>query len=513
MTVWVDVDDLIGYFYAGNRPSGIQRLSFDLASALVEAGAGRVRACRHGPGVSGFTEIDWIECRETLNAAMHETQAEQAWTESAQIVMVSDVRAEMSSLRRVARGLPTDLRGPVAAIYVAECNAGRAIRHFLVAQVHAARGFRDLLINVWRWVRPRRSRRVAPVPTLIPLSTQAQQPEPGPPRPVEKDMPGRPVSFAPGDVLVSTGATWQFSSYAAKIDRIRAMGVRFAPFAHDMVPLLFPEWSVKVTTDAFETWARRVLTRADILFANSEATARDVARYAAREHLSIPPALKLPMGASFGRQVDLDARRLHPRPFVLFVSTIEPRKNHAGMLRLWRRLISELPVERVPDLVMAGRVGWMARDIVAQAENADWFGGKVRLIEAPGDAELASLYRDCLFTVYPSFYEGWGLPVTESLSFGKPVAASNRASIPEAGGEFCVYFDPDDLNDAFRVISGLINEPDRIAVLEQRIRDQFRPPSWHDSARAILAALDAPPGATTGAITGMSAAALSSQTG
>ena len=108
---------------------------------------------------------------------------------------------------------------------------------------------------------------------------------------------------------------------------------------------------------------------------------------------------------------------------------------------------------------------------------------------APSDAELASLYRDCLFTLYPSFYEGWGLPVTESLCFGKTVAASNRGSIPEAGGEFCAYFDPDDLNDAERVVGGLIRHPERIAALEERIATSFRPPGWDDTARAVLAAL------------------------
>ena len=474
MTIWVDVDDLIGHFYAGNRPSGIQRLSFDLACALVEAGAGRVRVCRHGPGDTGFTELDWQDCEAKLRGAMHEVQGHTS-DEPAQPGH-GEQRTEISSLRRAARRLPLDLRGPLAMAYIAERNAGRALGHAIIAQIHAVRALRDLVANSWRWVRPRRS-------ALI----KTQQNQVLAPQDAVVD---RPVPFVSGDILLSTGATWQFPSYAAKIDRVRAIGVRFAPFVHDMVPLLFPEWSVKSTTEGFGVWAWEVLTRADILFANSNATARDVARYARQEGLRIPPAIKLPMGASFPRQADANAPRLHPRPFVLFVSTLEPRKNHAGMLRLWRRLLASLPEAQVPDLVFAGRVGWIAHGVIAQAENADWFGGKLRLIEGPSDAELASLYRDCLFTLYPSFYEGWGLPVTESLSFGKPVAASNRASIPEAGGDFCAYFDPDDLNDAYRVVSGLILNPERVATLERRIASEFHPPSWRDSAAAIIAALE-----------------------
>lgn len=480
MTIWIDVDDLIGYFYAGNRPSGIQRLSFDLACALIDAGEGHIKACRHGPGMPGFTEIDWVDCRTKLSDAMH--GAGEHGPVDAAVNQGTDAVADLSAIRRAARGLPLDLRGPVARIYVAERNAFDGLRHFGIAQVHALRAMRDLVVGSWRWIRPRR--RVA---AMMPVAgVHESLPADVAPEPVVVD---RPVQFAAGDVLISTGATWQFPHYGAQIDHIRAMGVRFAPFAHDMVPLLFPEWSVKATTEAFERWARGVLTRADVLFANSDATARDVAHYARRTGLVIPPAIKLPMGASFPRAIDPDAPRLHERPFVLFVSTIEPRKNHAGMLRLWRRLIDELPAEQVPDLVLAGRVGWLAHDVVAQAENADWFGGKLRLIQGPSDAELASLYRDCLFTVYPSFYEGWGLPVTEGLSFGRPVAASNRASIPEAGGPFCAYFDPEDMNDAYRVISRMILEPAIVAALEDRIAREFRPPSWADSAAAIIAAL------------------------
>ncbi|HEX7391078.1 MAG TPA: glycosyltransferase family 1 protein [Acidiphilium sp.] len=474
MTIWVDIEDLIGYFHACQRPSGIQRLSFDLASALIEVGEGRVRACRHGSGETGFAQLNWPECEIRLRRAMHGTRPE---TPAMQTGFASSGPVgKLSPLRRAARRLPPDLRRPLAAAWVAEIEAGRALKRAAIVQAHTARALRDFVVNGLTLARSRRA------------ATQdaGKTGNPGQGAGVE----GRPVPFAPGDVLLSTGAAWQFSAYEAKIDRARAHGARFALFVHDMVPLLFPEWSVKSTTEGFEVWAREVVTRAEVIFANSNATASDVANYARTEGLDIPRAIRLPLGASFPGRADATAPRLHPRPYVLFVSTLEPRKNHAGMLRVWRRLLASLPEAQVPDLVFAGRVGWMAHDVIAQAENADWFGGRIRLIEGPGDAQLATLYRDCLFTVYPSFYEGWGLPVTESLSFGKPVAASSRAAIPEAGGDFCAYFDPDDLNEACRVISDLILDPGRVAVLERRIAAQFRPPTWRDSAAALLAALD-----------------------
>ena len=99
------------------------------------------------------------------------------------------------------------------------------------------------------------------------------------------------------------------------------------------------------------------------------------------------------------------------------------------------------------------------------------------------------LYRDCRFTFFPSFYEGWGLPVTESLSFGRVCLASDRASVPEAGGRFCAYLDPDNATGATAAARALIGNPEHLAALEADIRDGFRPVPWSDTAAAVLAAL------------------------
>ena len=125
-----------------------------------------------------------------------------------------------------------------------------------------------------------------------------------------------------------------------------------------------------------------------------------------------------------------------------------------------------------------------------QLRNAEWLGGKIVLVESPSDAELVQLYLGCRFTLFPSLYEGWGLPVTESLMFGKPCLVSNVTSLPEAGGALARYFDPDDLNDVVRVIRETISDPAGLAEWEARVKREFRPVSWDESARAILEAIE-----------------------
>jgi glycosyltransferase involved in cell wall biosynthesis len=121
-----------------------------------------------------------------------------------------------------------------------------------------------------------------------------------------------------------------------------------------------------------------------------------------------------------------------------------------------------------------------------QMENCGWLGGKVALVEDPSDGELAALYAGCRFTLFPSHYEGWGLPVTESLSFGKICVGSSTTSVPEAGGPFCLYHDPEDVPEAVAILRRLIVHPAEVLAMEEQLRREFRPTAWTDTAEALL---------------------------
>jgi len=95
-----------------------------------------------------------------------------------------------------------------------------------------------------------------------------------------------------------------------------------------------------------------------------------------------------------------------------------------------------------------------------------------------------------MFTVYPSHYEGWGLPVVERLAFGTPCLAADASSMPEAGGDLARYFRPDDVGGATRQIRALIDNPQELAAWRDAVRARFRPLPWRRTAEAILAAID-----------------------
>jgi len=255
--------------------------------------------------------------------------------------------------------------------------------------------------------------------------------------------------------------------------------------AYDLIPELFPEWCTDTMVQEYGTWLREIVPQADLMFAISKQTATDLARCLRQKGETVPVPVVLPLGSCLTEVTAGSA--ILDTPYVLMVGTIEARKNHGAMMRVWRRLLETMPREQVPDLVFAGKIGWLTADLMQQLSNANWFGGKIRFIDSPSEPLLANLYKHCAFTVFPSFYEGWGLPVTESLCFGKTVVASNRAAIPEAGGSLCAYFDPDDGREAYDIIRGMIEHPERVAALEARIATEFHCPNWDGTAAAVLA--------------------------
>ncbi len=145
----------------------------------------------------------------------------------------------------------------------------------------------------------------------------------------------------------------------------------------------------------------------------------------------------------------------------------------------------------MPDLVLLGKRGWQSNDFVSELTNAGYLGGKIKWITDADDARLADAYQRCAFTVFPSFYEGFGLPVAESLGLGKPCLASDQASIPEVGGDLVDYFDPYELSQAYRLVEKAIFDDAFLAERRQRIRERFRATTWPDYARRIRSEIDA----------------------
>jgi glycosyltransferase involved in cell wall biosynthesis len=217
-------------------------------------------------------------------------------------------------------------------------------------------------------------------------------------------------------------------------------GVR-ATTIHDLVPLHFPDWTTERTQSMHGSKYRNAAATCDVIFCNSRFTADDV-----HATLGVPTERLRVAPPGVGRGLSPDGpRRDLGRPYVLSVATLEPRKNLGTLLEAHALLGGE------PALAVAGAAGW----------------GEQPALERPGvlrlgfvaDDELGALYRGAAAFVYPSRFEGFGMPIVEAMACGTPVVASSHPSMDEACGDAAIRVAPDDPESIARGIREALDSP------------------------------------------------------
>ena len=302
----------------------------------------------------------------------------------------------------------------------------------------------------------------------------------------------RTLRFASGTVLVNLGTSWADRNYLLDVRNVRAQaGVIYVPLVFDLIPLIDPTWFIRSLVRDYRAWFGSLLHSADGFLAISEATRHDLLRIAPEWHAPIS-ASSVPVVRLDGdfRHADADPDTLgryglKSGCYVLFVSTLEPRKNHRGAFEAWLDLADTIGDGAMPRLVCVGGRGWLNEDLHRMLHKRPRLRRMVRILHGVPDDALATLYEQCLFAVYPSFYEGWGLPVSEALSYGKVPAISRVSSLPEAGGAFACYFDPGDAGDIAKTVRTLLDPGVRMAR-EDAIREGYHPRSWHAIALDLI---------------------------
>lgn len=209
--------------------------------------------------------------------------------------------------------------------------------------------------------------------------------------------------------------------------------------------------------------------------------------------ITLPPVEVIPLGAMeraaqlpelTAKEVDTLRHILVGGNYILYVSSLEARKNHRMLVNVWRELYRERG-KACPQLIFVGMNGWGVDDLRQQIGRMPVFKDDAKIVWLNGvsDALLAHLYANCSFTVFPSLYEGWGLAAAESMSYGKACVISNNSSLQQATQGLMPAYHPGDYFGWKAEISRLIDDSEYKENLEKKIEGQYRQRTWADFSR------------------------------
>jgi glycosyltransferase involved in cell wall biosynthesis len=247
-------------------------------------------------------------------------------------------------------------------------------------------------------------------------------------------------------------------------------------FIHDLIPITHAEYCRAGERAAHERRLQVMLQGRSGLISNSQSTLDLLGSWARAQGLPMPPAvvaslapaqLRLPAGAP----PPIDA------PYFVVLGTIEPRKNHLLLLNLWRELV-EHHGSAAPHLVLIGRRGWECENVVDMLERCDALRDHVHEVPDCPDASLAQYLQHARALLFPSFAEGFGMPLVEALLMGTPVVASTLPVFREIAGPVPDYLSPLDGPGWMQAVRDYAASPSPRRDAQLQRMQGFRVPTW-----------------------------------
>ncbi|HUA17477.1 MAG TPA: glycosyltransferase family 1 protein [Bryobacteraceae bacterium] len=258
---------------------------------------------------------------------------------------------------------------------------------------------------------------------------------------------------------------------------------------HDVSFLEYPEYFTTFRALQLRCTVERTVRSAAAVLTPSEFSKHQILRAYALDERKV---IALPNGVSSafrpaGRvtsQRSLQAKFGFQFPFILTVGDLQPRKNHLGLIRAFEQLLRAFP--HLPHhLVIVGKETWYASHIRAAARKSE-VAGRIHFTGFVDDSLLHRFYGACDLFVYPSFYEGFGLPILEAMACGRAVACSNTSAMPEVADSAAILFNPSSEQDLVLAMRDILLNAELRARLERLGVQRASMFNWQDTAAKTL---------------------------
>jgi glycosyltransferase involved in cell wall biosynthesis len=259
---------------------------------------------------------------------------------------------------------------------------------------------------------------------------------------------------------------------------------------HDVSFLEHPEYFTWRRARQLQWTVRRTVRRAARILTGSEFSRSSILKVYGdldEEKVVVVPNAAAPEFRPISREAATVAVRDHfsiGAPFVLSVGDLQPRKNQIGLIKAFARLVRAYP-QLKQNLVLAGKETWFA-DRVREAARDSGVADRIQFFGFVSDADLLQLYNACDLFVFPSFYEGFGLPVLEAMACGRAVVSSNTSSLPEVVDGAAILFDPYAIDEIGRAMADLLLDPELRARMERLGLQRAAHFSWQKTAQQTL---------------------------
>jgi len=250
---------------------------------------------------------------------------------------------------------------------------------------------------------------------------------------------------------------------------------------HDLSYIKYPNEFLKKDLYKLNNWTKYSIMKARNIIAVSKTTKKDILNHFqlpendvtviyngfSKTNISVKPSSDV-----------LKKYEIKNKKYLLYVGTLQPRKNVPTLIESYKEFREQHPEFK---LVLVGKKGWMFDAIYAKVQELN-LEEHVIFTGFESDEALNTLYKNAFCFVLPSFYEGFGIPILEAMSVGCPVITSHASSLPEIGGEACLYFDPNDKNDLSEKLEKLIANKQLYATLITQGKKRVKEYSWSKCA-------------------------------
>jgi len=280
--------------------------------------------------------------------------------------------------------------------------------------------------------------------------------------------------FHPPDLLFVPAHCLPLFSWVKKVVTIHDLGFKHFPKTYSLFQRVFyflsHYWSLKM---------------AQQIIVPSEFTKNDILKnfYSPRGKITVIPLGYNPKQSSFNAQADsnliLDKYKIQ-KPFFFYVGRLEKKKNIIGLIKAYKELKKSKQKLEIPGLVLGGKPGYGYAEIKKEILDSEG----IKEIGYIASEDLSVLYSSALALVFPSFYEGFGLPLLEAMANNCPVLASNAGSLPEVGGAAALYFNPSDIEDIKNVMLKIIKDKELMEKLIKEGGERVKFFSWKKCAQS-----------------------------